>query len=349
MKNAQRHTLFTGAGLLSLALAACGGGGGTTPATVPTRLTAPTQPQSVVVSISIPSRSSAAKRAPQYISPGTATMQVAVSPGPGVVAPSPSSTTVPCSGSTCTATVGAYPGQNTFTVNLYDGNSPATLLSTATHTATIAAGMNAINLSFGGVPASVTLTASPANFTSGTAGSSTLTVSAVDADGYLISGTYASPIPLTVTPTGYVTLSPTSVASSTQTVTATYNGAPVTCSFTGLSIGATNGFGITGPAGGLMINASGCSAGITISPSSSITLAVGSTQTVTLSESGYTGSFSIQQPDACTGAGYVTVTQINGTTFNIQGAAPTVPTPCAIVFQDASSPVNSSTLTVSVQ
>lgn len=135
-------------------------------------------------------------------------------------------------GFTCVLAVPAPAGSDTFTANVYDlpnfGNfTIANMIGTGTAQATITAGQsNAVNITIEGVPASATLTVPNAAPALGTPSTQALTVTAFDADGYPITGTYANPVTLAIAGSG-LTLSTTSVASSTTPVTVTYTGANV--------------------------------------------------------------------------------------------------------------------------
>jgi len=136
---------------------------------------------------------------------------------------------------TCSGTVSAPVGSDTFTVNLYDAtNGTGSLLSTGTLTQTIVAGQaNSVNVTFNGVVAS--LAVAIANVVSpGTAGSVGVTVNALDADGNTIVGpgvyVNSSGTPVTIALTnsdtsGNSTLSQTSITQPTTGIELNYTAA----------------------------------------------------------------------------------------------------------------------------
>ena len=167
-----------------LALLAGCGGGGSAPSAV-TRQPQPTQqtPQSVNVTFNIvvPTASGAsARRVPNYVSASTKSASISVNGANGA--------TVNCT-ATCSGTVSAPVGSDTFTVKLYDATGGGgNLLSTGTVIQTIVAGQaNSVNVTFNGVVASLSMSAI-STVTPGTAGSVAIGVSALDADGNTIIG-----------------------------------------------------------------------------------------------------------------------------------------------------------------
>ncbi|HUA10021.1 MAG TPA: hypothetical protein VMA98_12215, partial [Candidatus Acidoferrales bacterium] len=215
-------------------LAGCGGGGSTRglPA-LPTGSPAPqstqqkTQDVSVSFTIIVPTASGAKlRRVPNYVSASTKSATIAV----GSATPA----TVNCT-TTCSGTVSAPVGSDTFTVNLYDAtNGTGSLLSTGTLTQTIVAGQaNSVNVTFNGVVAS--LAVAIANVVSpGTAGSVGVTVNALDADGNTIVGpgvyVNSSGTPVTIALTnsdtsGNSTLSQTSITQPTTGIELNYTAA----------------------------------------------------------------------------------------------------------------------------
>jgi len=229
-------------GALGALVAGCGGGGGGMSAALPHQqpsgsapVTSNTARTTAMLTITIPARgakSSTRKRAPKYISQGSAALGVSVGttgqpapsqtffalPTPG---PSPMSTTLP---------VSAPVGNDTVSVNIYDGMPSASaspnLLSSGTTVTTVGTG-STVAVEALGVAAGVTLVGPSPNPSSveffenhGAAQSVALTATAVDADGYLITGTLASPVPIQA-PAG-VSVAPASLTASGATLTATY-------------------------------------------------------------------------------------------------------------------------------
>ena len=127
---------------------------------------------------------------------------------------------------TCSIPVLAPVGSDTFTATLYDGaNATGTVLGTGSATQSISTTFS-VQISVSGVPSSVAVSITPATFTIGTAATATVSVAVSDADGNVISGTYANPITLTDSDaSGTFTLSTTAIASSTTAVQLTYSGA----------------------------------------------------------------------------------------------------------------------------
>ena len=208
------------AGLALVCLAACGGGGGGTGAAVPSgpaKAAAQTVP--VTFTITIPKKTSGATRHQQYISASTASASVSVNAGAPVSAA--------CS-TTCTLTVNAPVGLDTFSASLYDAS--AVLLSQGSTSATISPTIaNVIGIAFGGQVAKVQLSTPVSNLVPGTLSTTTtIGVTAFDADNNTIVGSdpFANPITLTDSDgSGATSLSTASVASpAVSTVTFTYSG-----------------------------------------------------------------------------------------------------------------------------
>jgi hypothetical protein len=170
-------------------------------------------------------------RKPAFLSPSAVSVVIGVSGEPNVTADvsatSPNCTT---SGATRTCSIGvqAPVGTDTFTLSLYDGASGGgNLLGSGTATqAVTAAGFN-VTVTVNGVETSLTISAAQTAFQSGVAATTTLTYSALDADGNTIIGTYASPVTFTSSDPAF-TVSPSSVTGSGQTVTVAYSGANTT-------------------------------------------------------------------------------------------------------------------------
>jgi hypothetical protein len=186
-------------GLLAFVLAAagCGGGSGTTPGgPAPAPTTAPKPPAetaSVTFSIAVPSRVMSVQRQPRYVSPGTATVQVAVNGGApqsfSVSGGTPcSSTTQPPSSGTCVvASVQAPPGNDTFTVTLLDGAGRT--LSAGTVQQTIVANQtNTVNITFDGVVAALRVSLTNAAPAAGSPARIGVVLTPLDAAGYTIVG-----------------------------------------------------------------------------------------------------------------------------------------------------------------
>jgi hypothetical protein len=157
--------------------------------------------------------------------------------------------TVNCTTS-CSATVNALVGSDTFAVNLYGGqNGTGSLLSTGSLTQTIVANTaNAVSVRFNGVVASLQI-ASPPVATPGTAGSVAIAVNALDAAGNIIigPGAYVNASGALVTialsnsdTSGNSTLSQTSITQPTTGIKLNYTAAfdanpTITASATGFT------------------------------------------------------------------------------------------------------------------
>jgi hypothetical protein len=326
-------------------LAGCGGGSApSVPSNVAAQQTVTAQPQSVLFTITVPKASTASGiRRAAYVSASTQSAVITVAPGANVSSPTSTTTTVNCT-STCTASVQAYPGSNTFTVNLYDGqNGQGFLLSTGTTTATIVAGPNNVTMTFNGVPFAVTATSNPASL-SATQTSATLTFTVQDADANTITATpattmYSSPITLASSST-HVTLSSTSLTSPSQnTVTATYDGNASICGTT-VSVTATIGSAPLPPAIGIPI-----SCGITLMPTSLSLTALQAPVNVQVSETNFTGPFTASTT-TCGPLG-LSVSSTNplgpSATFSVGAGVGTGS--CSYVFSDGT---NTATLPITV-
>lgn len=242
---------------MTIVVAACSGGGQSAVPQGPSAVSAPTttgtdshskQTQSVTITVTIPTATtSSTTRRTLYVSQSTKSMVVTatLSSGSG----RSSNATANCSGTTCTASVSAPIGTDTFSVSLYDGlNGTGNVLSTgSTTTAIVAQQPTTLSLTFNGVVSKLALAPNPSTLALGTAATAAVTVTAQDADGNTIIGSdpYASPITLSSSDTsGATQLSTTSVTSPASTVSIAYNGSktvssPVTVTATSGSLRAT--------------------------------------------------------------------------------------------------------------
>lgn len=184
-----------------------------------------------------------------YISSSTQSMTISVNSGnPTTVNLTPSSSNCSTSNSTltCTATVQAPVGNDTFDVATYDQpNGSGNLLSTATVPLTIVSGeTETAPITLNGIIASFKLTLSNLTPTIGQSSTITLYVNALDADGNTIvgPGNYNNPISLTSSDSTDAALSTSSITSpSTSSVTINYKGADVSSiTFTASATGATS-------------------------------------------------------------------------------------------------------------
>jgi uncharacterized repeat protein (TIGR03803 family) len=179
------------------------------------------------------SQARAHERRTKYVSPSASSIQIAVTSEAPVIADI-SSTSPNCTategGRTCSVGVTAPSGSVTFTVTIYDGpKATGNVLGTGTTTTTITGSGFSVGITALGQIAKVALTASPSQttFYDGLPVTETLTATAQDADGNVITGTFENPITLTSSdPSGAFTVSPATLTASGQTSTLKFSGAP---------------------------------------------------------------------------------------------------------------------------
>jgi hypothetical protein len=163
-------------------------------------------------------------RAGKYVSSATKSAAISITnPTLGT-----QTTNVNCTDS-CVATVDVPVGVDQFNVTLYDAvGAVGNILSVGSATTTIsAATSNRVSIAFEGVPTHFAVNVTPAVWTIGTAATSTVTVTAYDADGNVIVGNQAYTTPITLTSTdasGSTRLSQTTINSPAQSATLTYLG-----------------------------------------------------------------------------------------------------------------------------
>jgi hypothetical protein len=229
--------------LSSALLAACGGGG----SAVRTLPAAPKDGSATIrLTIPAPATASATLRAPRYVSPSTKSLLIAVQYVNGqpttfpsialnVVVPS-AQCPAPAQGGeseVCTYQVILPVGSVAMTITTYDqplsGNTPSgNALSSVSVTQQLSGNGDPILLTLNGVPVSATLALSTSPVAVGTASNITVSATALDADGNLIvgPGNYTAPITVAVTdPSGRVTVSQGSIAAPGANATLAYNGA----------------------------------------------------------------------------------------------------------------------------
>jgi hypothetical protein len=184
------------------------------------------------VTVQIPARRSQSKRrAPKWISPGSATLGVRVLPSPF---PNPTPTeqtfTLPSPGPVPTSTtlqVAAPVASDTFIVTAYDGSGNPLSVGTSAVTPVLPNGANPIPIGLQGIASGVVFSVHGSSTPSawrvltnlGADQTAPVDAAPVDAQNNLIPGTLAAPAP--VNGTGGVTLSSASITSAT-TLTATY-------------------------------------------------------------------------------------------------------------------------------
>jgi len=279
-----------------------------------------------IVVPSPPSTASTSRR-PAFVSAGALSMSVAIYTvaADGTIATTPVSTTnvdlVPssiCSGTplACTIVIGAPVGTLTFGVTLYShvaegGSVLATFAPSAVHEFTIVQNTNnTIGISLDGVPATLSMSVSPAVLTAGTAATATITVVAMDASNNVIIGTdpYAAPIQLTDTdPSGSTTLSSATVLSPVSTVSLVYAGGPLNGSSFPLSASFPGTPPVLASTSVGVLNTNG----ITATPSAVAFLSLArAPQVVTYGEAAYNGTFTVASTSC---AGIATVLDLSGT------------------------------------
>ncbi len=248
-------------------LAACSGGRSATsltPAVAPSAAPAAAARAPMQVKMHVPARATAqASRNPATISPSAAGLAITVA---SVLAPSGSGTTTVYDISTdagsvctsngdgsrdCTVTVSAPVGNDAFTVVVYDRTPSGTTIpvtanvlgQTTTQATIVANTTQTLTFTLGGQVASLQVTPSTVVFTSGVASSTTVYVTALDADNNIITGTAKEPYtnPITVGANGSmfsVQLAGGSAAPSVtlnspaqSTVTVNYSGAALTTTY----------------------------------------------------------------------------------------------------------------------
>jgi outer membrane protein assembly factor BamB len=223
-----------------VALSACGGGGSTVSTLPKVPVTPSTSAaQRIMLSIKIPAGATGAaalnRRRPLYVSSATQSAAIAVNGGTPVVvnlAAGSSNCVAAAGGRTCSITISAPVGVDTFAESLYAStNGSGTALSQNTTTATIVASTaNVVTLTLDGVVASIVLSLTNAAPPVGPTATIGLTVNAIDAGGATIIGNDPFENPITVTnsdTTKITTLSKSTVNSPADVVTITYNGQPL--------------------------------------------------------------------------------------------------------------------------
>ena len=287
-------TIALAAGLLS----ACGGGGSSSTTPPAPGLAAPSARKAAVTfTIELPARQAASsdKRSPRYVSPATLSAVVTLTGYNGAPVTAPpyavnidsvnGCTNLAVSGAllrqaagvprgpakrapTCSFSVSALVGTDTFAVALYDAAqtsaTPTTLagnvlsLGTSAPTAVVENAANVVPITLNGVVASLELTVSPALVEPGTNTPVTLSVLAHDVDNYVITGpgTFATPVVLTSDQPLYYTIAPASLTIPLTNATTTYPGANYLAQCSATNFTATSGsVTVTAP---LVIDTNSC-------------------------------------------------------------------------------------------
>lgn len=323
---------------LSVALSACGGSGGSIPS-VPL---APSPggsgsgssgaPQGTALfSITVPKASSSgsARVRPQYVSPNTGSIRISVLSVNGATVHVPDTIAAiaysasGCSTSTaqplqCAVSANAPIGQMVaFRISTYaSANATGSVLATSTLTTAVTASAGTpIALSLGGVVDHVVI--SPKRFvapTDGTTQTYMLSVTPVDASGATIvgSGAFASPVHLAIQndPNGALTLTQTELTSPSEAVEIQFDS---TKQLTDAKIDAS-----TGSSGTLEADF------VTLSytPNNPTITLGGSAVTVPVSESGFTGQFTISLADSTLASATITPTTNGTATITISPPPP---------------------------
>jgi hypothetical protein len=231
--------LRTASAILWVALvvlaAACSGGGGSGPAGGSSAASGARTARFTIVIPAPASAASEVRRRPTYISPSTVTLVVTAiygtaSPAPGEavdVSPGSSACVAGSGGArSCTVSVAVQTGATELDVAALDANKHLLAHALVTLPA-VSAPVIDITITLGGDPASVVLAIEGGEFAQGYAGTKTLDITALDADGNTIGlpGAFDLPISLTVSD-GAISVSPATIVDPGQTATITYDGSP---------------------------------------------------------------------------------------------------------------------------
>jgi len=320
-----------GIAALAASFAACGGGGGggASPS-------APAAGAAVTdqLTITVPRASSSSVRSPRYVSPASQSAEVDVVYGSTTTVGAAVDLTAAngacattAAGLQCTIGVLVQPSATSFVVKLYDQLAEqGNLLSTAT--VPVPPSPNGVPvtvpLTLAGVVKQIALTVPAGAFSAGVAATRSLVVTALDADGNPIPGTFDQPITLTSNNTAIALSASTLTASGSVTLTYNGSGNPnVQLNATDPDGGTTSLLLALGVATPTPVPAGP----LAVSPTSLSFSFVGQVLNLSVSESNYTGAFTVS---GCTGVvshGSVT----NGTlAVTAQGAGS-----CTLTFGDA--------------
>lgn len=245
---------------LAALLSACGSSGGSGP--LPAQSTSPpvtTQSANVEFTFTIPALASASSatsssvRRPMDFTASTQSVTVAI--GTRVLETADVSAASPIcktssSGRSCTVGVNAPSGTDQFIVTAYDqANGAGNAIAQATVQATTSAQPSPINVVVTGTITKLELQLSNPYPPVGTAASTTVTVTGLDADGNVVLGSFASPVTLQDSDTSGATLlsttTVTSAADPAKPITLSYNGAQpftsatITASLSGVASAST--------------------------------------------------------------------------------------------------------------
>ena len=242
----QRWIISAATACSLLVLAACGGGAGTSPSTLP----AAGAPQgggangTMVFTVKVPQKVApqSAGRTPKYLTPAVQGIDFTVTAADGsaplqrgyVFYPlTPQATYCATTGGNlvCTLAVQAMPGSDLFTVNTYDGPNPNAnyIVSSGFISSTVVSGAtNSVNIVTNGVPTNITASLDNPFPAAGTPVTQPIHITAADADNYIIVGPYDMPITIADPDTsGHTSLSTASLASSATVPNLIWDGTTV--------------------------------------------------------------------------------------------------------------------------
>jgi streptogramin lyase len=259
----RRSAALLSASALTLLLGACGGGGGGSvagpapggaagPATGTGAAASPGNGTlSFTIAIPAATTTSSTVRTPKYVSPSTASITVTLAGQTTPLATENLSAGAPgctatATGTSCTVTVSAPAGSDTFAIAAWDGpNGTGHQLSVAKVPATIStSSTTTVPLALQGVVATVTALLGSTSIPVGAPGAVSITIVAYDGSGNIIvgPGNFSSPVTLTDTDaSGNTSLSTTTVPAPGTSVTLNYNGNSVVSATVTPSINGTPG------------------------------------------------------------------------------------------------------------
>ena len=236
----KRWNGFFFASLCAALIVACSGGGGTPSLGTPAGSDPQPSTYAFTISVPPPSAASASQRKAAYFSPSTQSLRIDVnyvnsSSSPTTVVAGLAAGASNCSpseggGLTCTVNVIVQNGALSFTLTTFDGpNATGHSLSTATVAVPAPSGaVTPVNVTMSGIIAALRLAFLGGTPTLGQAGTFTLIITGLDADGNVIvpPGNYASSISLS-SDSNALSLTPSVVTAPGTQITVSYNGATV--------------------------------------------------------------------------------------------------------------------------
>jgi len=243
---ARRTWMVAALSVAGLSLAACGGGGGSTPAPPVGAVSNGTTAQissgvtgTLTLTVANGTGASAKNRSLKFVSPGAKSAGVSINNGTvtfaDVSATSTLCTTSAAGVRTCAIPVGAPAGQSSFAVSLYDAASGGGhLLGSGSNSTTIVLG-TAFNVAVGVNPVVAGLmTSANISFTLGTAASQTITPTFLDPAGQIITGSGNVPNFLNTIGISFndphITATPSSLTTPGQSITFSYDGSAAVAS-----------------------------------------------------------------------------------------------------------------------